>query len=153
MIVSLFKIREIRWWPISSPRLLSFSNTSLKVKSEGVIQRRKALSAQAFLPHLSSDLPPSNIRIDCRLMKRNFMLSDTLQQSMIQPTHSHTHWVSPMASPYPTPGWGNYCRESPCIDCPFSTRTLHTYMSLSVYISHALQQHGNTAASSISNAH
>lgn len=36
------------------------------------------------LSHLSSNLPLSTISIDWRLMKRSFMLSDTLQQSMTQ---------------------------------------------------------------------
>lgn len=78
------------------------------------------------LIHLFSD----SLSIDCKLMKRNFMLSDTSQQSMIQHTLRHTQSHTESAR-YPPPLLDEVIiagRESPCIDRPFSTRAPHTYI-------------------------
>lgn len=77
------------------------------------------------------------------------MLSDTLQQSMIQHTHSDTKTLS-LSQPDGSPLLDEVIiaeKESPCIDCPFSTRAPRTYILLCVSISQGLQQQrGNTAA-------
>lgn len=88
------------------------------------------------LSHLSSNLPLSTISIDWRLMKRSFMLSDTLQRSMTQKAgwearihrQDNAHTITQPSGFPPSPGWGNYCEESPCIDRTFSTRATHTYV-------------------------